>query len=140
MWERGGMVCGQQYSIGNHLGSWRCHCRRCYLAMKGDVAHINVAELEVVIKGVNLALKWGLWEIDVVWLSLWLLGLNWTYSREESVNEKNCGDAHKALVMDAEEIDLRVWSSRSPLCHQRWTGETWLRGWGKNASRCMMSL
>jgi hypothetical protein len=31
-----------------------------------DVTHINLAELEAAIKGMNLALKWGLQEIDLV--------------------------------------------------------------------------
>mgnify|MGYP001800929972 FL=1 len=34
--------------------------------LRGDTAHINVAELEAVIKGVNLALKWKLKEFQVV--------------------------------------------------------------------------
>lgn len=36
-----------------------------WLQKKDDVAHFNVAELETVIKGINLALKWGLQEIKV---------------------------------------------------------------------------
>lgn len=35
-----------------------------WLRKKGDVNHINVAELESIIKGVNLALKWGLTQPD----------------------------------------------------------------------------
>ncbi len=31
-----------------------------------DVTHINLAELEVFIKGVNLALKWGLSELKLM--------------------------------------------------------------------------
>lgn len=66
-----------------------CHCRRCYLAMKESVAHINVAEIKAVIKGSNLVLKWGLLEIEVN-----------THSElvEESVEEMSCRDAHKVSV------------------------------------------
>ena len=32
---------------------------------KGDYNHINVAELEAILKGVNLALKWGLKDVEV---------------------------------------------------------------------------
>ena len=39
-------------------GSW--------LRTKGDVQHINVAELESVVKGLNLAIKWGLTDMEVV--------------------------------------------------------------------------
>ncbi|KAK3892373.1 hypothetical protein Pcinc_003743 [Petrolisthes cinctipes] len=37
-----------------------------WLKKKDDFGHINVAELDVVLKGVNLALKWGLQEIEVL--------------------------------------------------------------------------
>ena len=36
-----------------------------WLRKNGDVAHINVAELDGVIRGVNLALKWDLKSIIV---------------------------------------------------------------------------
>ena len=36
-----------------------------WLRKKDDFGHINVAELDTVLKGVNLALKWGLQEIEV---------------------------------------------------------------------------
>lgn len=37
-----------------------------WLRKKDDGSHINVAELEAVIKGVNLALKWGLTHLDII--------------------------------------------------------------------------
>ena len=37
-----------------------------WLRKKTDFNHINVAELEAIIKGVNLALKWGLKEMDLM--------------------------------------------------------------------------
>ena len=37
-----------------------------WLKKKDDYGHINIAELEAVVRGVNLALKWGLREIEVV--------------------------------------------------------------------------
>ena len=37
-----------------------------WLRKKTDGAHINVAELEAVVKGVNLALKWGVTELEVM--------------------------------------------------------------------------
>ena len=37
-----------------------------WLRKKGDFNHINVAELESVLKGVNLALKWGLRNINLM--------------------------------------------------------------------------
>ena len=36
-----------------------------WLRNKDDFGHINVAELDVMLKGVNLALKWGLQVIEV---------------------------------------------------------------------------
>ncbi len=37
-----------------------------WLRKKGEIAHINVAELEASIKGLNLALKWGLREVEIM--------------------------------------------------------------------------
>ena len=36
-----------------------------WLRKKNDYSHINVAELEAVLKGINLALKWGLQNVDI---------------------------------------------------------------------------
>ena len=36
-----------------------------WLRKKGEASHINVAELDAVLKGVNLALKWGLQDVSV---------------------------------------------------------------------------
>lgn len=32
----------------------------CFLVKEGDLMHINLAEFEVLVKGINLALKWKL--------------------------------------------------------------------------------
>ena len=37
-----------------------------WLRKTSDFAHINVAELEAVLKGLNLALKWGMTTIEVL--------------------------------------------------------------------------
>ena len=37
-----------------------------WLRKKGDASHINTAELEAVVKGVNLAIKWGLRKIEIL--------------------------------------------------------------------------
>ena len=36
-----------------------------WLRKKEDFNHINVAELEAVLKGINLALKWGLKDVEL---------------------------------------------------------------------------
>ena len=36
-----------------------------WLRKKNDYNHINVAELDAVLKGINLAIKWGLREIEI---------------------------------------------------------------------------
>ena len=37
-----------------------------WLRKKNEYNHINVAELEAVLKGVNMAIKWGLKNIEVM--------------------------------------------------------------------------
>ena len=37
-----------------------------WLTKENDGAHINIAELEAVVKGVNLALKWGVTEMEIM--------------------------------------------------------------------------
>lgn len=37
-----------------------------WLRKKSDYNHINVVELEAILKGVNLALKWSLKDIDMM--------------------------------------------------------------------------
>src|SRR5678815_3553880 len=54
------LAIGAALEIGGKIvedGSW--------IRKKNDVGHINVAELEAVIRGVNLALKWGLKELEI---------------------------------------------------------------------------
>ena len=36
-----------------------------WLRKKGDFGHISVAKLDAVLKGVNLAVKWGLRQVEV---------------------------------------------------------------------------
>ena len=36
-----------------------------WLRKKDDFNHINVAELEAVLKGINFALKWGLTDVEL---------------------------------------------------------------------------
>ena len=36
-----------------------------WLRKKTDYSHINIAELEAVLKGINLALKWNLKDIEI---------------------------------------------------------------------------
>jgi ribonuclease HI/transposase InsO family protein len=38
----------------------------CWLRKENDVAHINLAELDAVLKGVNMALKWNLSQIEII--------------------------------------------------------------------------
>lgn len=45
-----------------------------WLRKSDDVGHINVAELEAVLKGVNLAVKWGLKSLQVMTDSLTVVG------------------------------------------------------------------
>ena len=36
-----------------------------WLWKKNDYGHINIAELDAVLKGINFALKWGLRDVEV---------------------------------------------------------------------------
>jgi len=38
----------------------------CWLWKKDNVCHINFSELESVLKGFNMALAWGLMEIEII--------------------------------------------------------------------------
>lgn len=54
-----------------------------WLRKKNDPGHINIAELDAVVKGLNLALKWGLLEIEVMTDSMTVLRwLNTTLNDE----------------------------------------------------------
>ena len=37
----------------------------CWRRKKNDYNHINVAKLDAVLKSINLAIKWGLREIEI---------------------------------------------------------------------------
>jgi len=38
----------------------------CWLRKKDDVCHINLAELEAVVKGINMALAWNVTEVEIL--------------------------------------------------------------------------
>lgn len=38
----------------------------CWLRKKSDCGHINVAELDAVLKGINLCLKWGMKKVEIM--------------------------------------------------------------------------
>lgn len=57
------MVQCQQYGIVLEVGDISAENSACL--QKKDVTHINMTELKSVIKGINLALEWGLQEIEV---------------------------------------------------------------------------
>ena len=85
-----------------------------WLRKKTDFNHINVAELEAVLKGVNLGLKWGLKQMDLMtdsaavygWVKLILTGDKRvrTKGAAEMIVKRRLGIL-KDLV---EEFDLRV--------------------------------
>ena len=85
-----------------------------WLRKSSDHSHINVAELDAVLKGVNLAIKWGLTDLSVMidsatvyrWIHLTLTGERRvkTKGAEEIVIKRRLG-ALKTLV---EELGLKV--------------------------------
>ena len=64
-----------------------------WLRKKDDYGHINVAELEAVLRGVNLAVKWGLSNIEIVTdsvtVSRWV---NLTITEEKRVKTKGAAE------------------------------------------------
>ena len=68
-----------------------------WLRKKDDYGHINIAELEAVVRGVNLALKWGLREIEVVTDSATVCGCRVRLMLSEEKRVKTKGAA-KILV------------------------------------------
>lgn len=85
-----------------------------WLRKKTDFSHINVAELEAVLRGVNLALKWGLKEMDLMtdsavvygWVGLMLTGEKRirTKGAAEMIVKRRLGIL-KDLI---EEFDLKI--------------------------------
>ena len=64
-----------------------------WLRKKDDFNHINVAELEAVLKGVNLALKWGLREMEVRTDSATVLSwINSTVEESGRIRTKGAGE------------------------------------------------
>ena len=64
-----------------------------WLRKKGDFAHINVAELDAVLKGVNLAVKWGLKEVEVRTDSATVIGwLRSVLSAEKRIRTKGASE------------------------------------------------
>ena len=64
-----------------------------WLRKKDDYSHINVAELEAVVKGVNLALKWGLKNIELRTDSVTVHGwVNTVITEEKRVRTKGASE------------------------------------------------
>lgn len=64
-----------------------------WLRKKGDFGHINVAELDAVLKGVNLAVKWGLREVEVYTDSATVYGwMKATLSAEKRIRTKGAAE------------------------------------------------
>lgn len=64
-----------------------------WLRKKEDVGHINVAELDAVLKGVNLSVKWGLREVEVRTDSASVYGwMKATLSAEKRIRTKGAAE------------------------------------------------
>lgn len=64
-----------------------------WLRKKGDYNHINVAELEALLKGVNMALKWDLREITLITDSATVYGwVNATLTEEKRIRTKGAAE------------------------------------------------
>ena len=64
-----------------------------WLRKKGDYNHINVAELEAILKGVNLALKWNLTNISLITDSATVYGwVRVTLSEEKRIRTKGASE------------------------------------------------
>ena len=64
-----------------------------WLRKKGDYGHINVAELDAVLKGINLALKWDLKEVEVRTDSATVVGwLKSLLSAEKRIRTKGASE------------------------------------------------
>ena len=56
----------KQYCDRRGHGDWRFGDGGCDMVeKKNDYNHVNMAELDAVLKGINLAIKWGLREIEI---------------------------------------------------------------------------
>lgn len=79
---------------------------RAWLQKKDDYNHINVAELDAVLKGVNLALKWRLQDIEIRTDSATVVGwLNSVLTAEKSTNERSLRDGSEVPLGDSEKVD-----------------------------------
>ena len=68
--------------------------------------HINVAELDAVLKGINLALKWGLQEIEISTNSAMVCGsMKSIDSRVMSSNEGSLRDDSEAAARNPAGVD-----------------------------------
>ena len=64
-----------------------------WVRKKNDYNHINVAELEAVLKGINLCAKWGLQKVEVVTDSATVYGwINLTLTEEKKVKTKGAAE------------------------------------------------
>lgn len=107
-----------------------------WLRKKCDYNHINVAELEAILKGVNLALKWDLREITVITDSSTVYGwVNATLTEEKKIRTKGAAEmivkrrlgTLKNLI---DEFDLKIKIVYVPTSKNKADGLTRVRkGW-----------
>ena len=115
------LAIGVAVQIGDHIvedGSW--------LQKRDDAAHINLAELEAVIKGLNMAIIWDLKKVQIKtdsrtvhsWLTLIL-------TADRRIRTKGLSEAlvrrRLSLIRDMiseYELDLSIsWTRRNALCN-----------------------
>ena len=78
-------------------GNWRFGGGGCDMVeKKNDYNHINVAELDAVLKGINLAIKWGLREIEIRTDSAMIL--SWVTSTVEESGRIQTKGAGEVIV------------------------------------------
>ncbi len=80
-----------------------------WLRKQDDSAHINLAELEAVIKGVTLAIKWDLKEVEIMTDSAtvfgWLVSL---LTKDRRIKTHGLGEAlvHRRLTLLADVFNV----------------------------------
>ena len=91
-----------------------------WLRKKSDYNHINVAELEAVLKGVNLALKWNLRDIHIMTDSVTVYGwMNAKLTEERRVQTKGAAEMivkrRLGILRNLiDEFDLKISITRVP--------------------------
>ena len=80
-----------------------------WLRKRDDVTHINLAELEAVVKGLNLAMKWGVTTVDVVTDSLivskWL---NAALNDEKRIRVSGLSEVLSLVKSMVEELGINI--------------------------------